>query len=144
MRKTPKNAISKQARRAAIAKGLIQQKTPAQLAKQLGVSRETVYQEMRNPETKNLIRSWMAPYHAEIQRMIPDALVAVSDGLDSSQDIKDRLAAVKTLGVLMEWCEGQADGDSDGVQHRKWSGEFIELLAMYAEIKRRPTPDAVM
>lgn len=135
MRGTPKNAASKGARRAVIAGALVKQQTPAQIARSLGVSRQTVYNELANPETQALIQSWMHPHHGAIKRMIPRALSAVNKGLKPSQEMKDRLAAVKTLGTVMEWAEGARKDDSNGKPLR-WQGEFVELLALYAKVTK--------
>jgi hypothetical protein len=136
--KTPKNAIAKRARREVIARGLIEQKTPSQLATTLNISRETVYQEIRNPETQSLIRSWMEPHHAAIKRMIPRALAAVNKGLKPSQETRDRLKAVETLGKVMAWAQG--DADDSGTKDKRFSGQLIELLALYAQETRISLP----
>ena len=131
------------ARRKAIATGLIQQQTPTQLSKVLGVSRETIYQELRAPETQQLIRSWMEPHHAAIKRMIPRALAAVHKGMKPSQEMRDRLNAVKTLGTVMGWAEGNAnDGDSDHSRNLKFSGQMESLLVLYRQVTTgEPPPD---
>jgi hypothetical protein len=126
-------------RRAAIAVGLIQQKPVATIAREMGISREWTSKEAHSPETRALVRLWMAPHHHAIQRMIPRALATIHAGLKPSNKMADRLQAVKALGTVMEWAEHRTP-DADDVKPLRWSGELVELLAMYRRIA--PTAQA--
>lgn len=135
--RVPANASAREARRVEIAKGVLSQQAPGQIAARLGVSRQTVYNELGAPETQELIRAWMQPHHQALQRMIPRAMSAVNKGLKPSNEIRDRLQAVKTLGTMMEWAEGRP-GDGDSNKPTRWSGTFDELLVMYRKITTEP------
>ena len=123
---------NRETRRAVIAQRLIEQKSTSQIGAELGLSRKTVWEEANRPETKALIQSWMQQYHEEIKAEIPKAIAAVRDEL--APGMPNRLAAVKTLGTVLEWAEGSRNGDTDGTP-RRWSGELVELLALYARIR---------
>ncbi len=129
-----RNKLARTARRKAIVQGLIEQRPVTAVAQAIGISRKTLYAELHQPETQALIRSWMEPHHNAIRRMIPRALAAVNTGLKPSQEMRDRLQAVKTLGTVMGWAQGSTDGDSDNQTGRRWSGEFVELLGMFRDI----------
>ncbi len=128
---------ARKARRSVIAKAVVAQTPTRQIAANLGISRQAVYQELAQPETKELIQSWMRPHHESIKRMIPRALATVNKGLKPSNEMRDRLNAVKTLGVCMEWAEGKKD-DSNGTPLR-FDGTLEELLVTF---RRITTPEA--
>jgi hypothetical protein len=122
------------ARSAIIARGVIEQKSPSEIGKQLGISRVQVWKETQRPETQALIQSWMQPFHDEIKAEIPNAIAAVRDGMKPGEKINDRLQAVKTLGTVMEWAEGRReDGDN---RPKRWEGEFVELLQFYQSFEK--------
>src|SRR5215831_15527881 len=100
--KAPARGEIRNRRREEIAASAIQGKPVTQIAREVGVSREWASKELHNPETQGLIRSWMEPHRAAIRRMIPKALAVIDESLQPSQDVRDRLTAVRTLGNVME------------------------------------------
>jgi transposase len=130
-KRTPKNQVAKRARRVAIVKGLVEQHRPAEIAQAIGVSRKTVYEELKAPETQELIRKWLEPYQDDVRALIPGTILAVAAALHPKTAIEYRLRAVKTLGVVMGWAQGKTDGDGDGAVDRKFSGTMEELLVVY-------------
>lgn len=141
---TPKNKTAKAARRVAIVKGLLDQKTPRAIAKGIGISRKTVYEELKAPETQQLIQRWLEPYHNDIEAMIPMAITAVRDSIGPTRRVKvgdevmdrenetiDRLRAAKTLGMIMGWAQGKTSPVDDETPLRKFSGTMEELLVVY-------------
>lgn len=130
---SPKNKTSKRARRVAIVKGLVEQHTPSEIAAAIGVTRKTVYEELRAPETQELIRKWLEPYHGEVQELIPEAISAVRAGL-FADEIVDRLRAVKSLGIVMGWAQGKAgEGENNSPLYR-FKGTMEELLIEYRKL----------
>jgi hypothetical protein len=129
---------ARERRREQIAVGAVQGKSVTQIAGEVGISRVWCSKELNRPETQNLIRSWMEPHREAIKRMIPRALAAVNESLKPSQDIRDRLSGVKTLGTVMDWAEGEPGDDSDN-SGRKWSGSLTELLDLYNRVVERPS-----
>src|SRR5579872_1530745 len=143
LKPTPKNKISKGARRVAIVKGLVGQKRPAEIARAIGVSRKTVYEELRAPETQQLIREWMRDYHAEVRALIPKAIATVAEGLAPSRkfhgvevpaDMAVRIRAVRALGIVMGWAQGKVDENGETPAVRKFTGTMEELLLVYREL----------
>jgi hypothetical protein len=132
-----KNATAKSVRRKAIVKALVNQQKPADIAATLGVCRKTVYNELDHPETKALIREWMQPHHRAIQRMIPRALATVNKGMKPSNEMRDRLNAVKTLGTVMQWAEGRTE-DGDERKPLRFDGTLTELLVYARRITETP------
>jgi hypothetical protein len=130
---TPKNKVSKRARRVVIAKALVEQHRPAEIAHAIGVSRKTIYEELKHPETQELIREWMKPHHSAIRRMIPRALAAVNTGLKPRNDMIDRLRAVKVLGNVMTWAQGK-EPDGETGRPKKFEGTMEELLILYRKV----------
>jgi hypothetical protein len=51
--------------------------------------------------------------------MIPRALAAVNNALKPSQDTRDRLQAVRTLGTIMRWAEMGTDEIGEGARNNK-------------------------
>lgn len=140
---TPKNKVSKAARRTAIVKGLIKQQTPAAIARAVGVSRKTVYEELKAPATQELIRAWLKPYHQEIRGMIPETLAVLDKSVKRMArvefaDTLDILRTVRALGLVMGWAQGKPT-DGDDAPMRRWSGTMEELLIEYRTLTRPQT-----
>lgn len=142
---TPKNKTAKAARRVVIAKALVQQQTPKAIAQAIGISRKTVYEELKAPETQQLIQRWLTPYHNDIAKLIPEAIQAIADSLrpmhkrgknyEVPTDLIDRLRAVKVLGTVLGWAQGKTDGDADEQSPlRKFKGTMEELLVTFREL----------
>ena len=141
-------------RRRAIAKAVVvEQKTPAMIGRELGISRQMVNVELRADETRQFIRSAMAPYLDDLRDLIPQAIAAVKDTLKSPFDAiadaaekgtpqealkclntpVDRIRAVRALGWMMQWAEGKAsEGDHKPVADR-FSGTLEDLLITHRE-----------
>lgn len=139
--KARKRGEVRECRRQQIAAGVVHGKPVKQIADELGISREHCSRELNRPETQELIRCWMEPHHAAIRRMIPRALAAVNKGLKPSQDIRDRLAAVKTLGAVMQWAEGKRGEDDGDNATRKFSGTLEDLLTLYRAVTAQTAPE---
>jgi hypothetical protein len=142
---TPKNRVSKAARRVAIVEGLVQQRTPKQIAGELRISRKTLYEELKAPETQQLIQRWLQPYHDEVQALIPAAIAAVRETLSPVYAVGEtlvpadpaiRIRSVKALGVILAWAQGKTDGADPNTPIRRFSGTMEELLIEYKTLTR--------
>jgi predicted transcriptional regulator len=127
-------------RRQKIAEAVVQGKVLPQIAAELGITKQSVHYHLQQPETQGLIRQWMQPHHDSIKRMIPRALATVNKGLKPSNEMRDRLNAVKTLGTVMGWAEGNTDGNDAGRAGARCAGQLEEILMYYRQITTQ-TPD---
>jgi hypothetical protein len=113
-----KSAAARTARRTAIAKGLIQQKTATVVAQELGISRKTLYQELAQPETQALIRSMMAPHHKRLERIVDQSISAVERALTADQEARLRRVEwltdrIERLRRVIEERALEAETDAD-------------------------------
>lgn len=84
-----------QARRAAIAKGVIDLKPTSKIAEELGIGRKAVWVEANQPETKALIQEWMKPHHDRLKRIAGQAVAQVERALTLDEEGRlDRIAAL--------------------------------------------------
>lgn len=119
---------------------MVQQKTPKQIAAVLGVSRQTIHNELNAPETQDYIQKLLAPRDARLEALVDKSLDAIEKGLvalrDDTEDHAARMRAVERTSKLLELRAGKrADGDSNGTPKR-WQGELVDLLAIYARFER--------
>jgi hypothetical protein len=138
MARTPRNPAARQTRRAAIVKGVIQQKRHEDIAADLGISRRSVYNELQNPETQDYIQKLLAPRDARLEALVDKSLAAIDAGLEAKRDDEAdhgaRMRCVERATKLLELRAGKRD-DGDSGKQLRWSGELTELLAIYARIE---------
>lgn len=145
-----KNKTIRTQRRRVIAKALVEQVPTQKIAECIGISRQMVNHEIRQPETQGFIRAAMEPYKDDIREMIPAALSAVKDGLGPSRpyeienedgtkgtvampnEMIDRLRASKMLMHWLEFTEGKT-AEKSGDQAPRFSGTMHELLILFRE-----------
>ena len=128
--KQGKNQTIRTERRRQIAKAVIAQKPVKEIAREVGLTRQMVNLELKADETKQFIRHALAPHLEEIKDLVAPALEAIRDGLDESQEMRDRLRAVKTLGYVMELAEGRRRED-ELEPPRRFSGTYEDLLILH-------------
>jgi hypothetical protein len=135
---------TKQARRTAVARRIIEQKPVAAIAAELGISRVSVYNELQNPETQDYIQKLLAPRDAKLEALVDKSLAAIDEGLaakrDDEADHGARMRCVERATKLLELRAGKRDDGDTGKQYR-WSGELVDLMEMLVVYARVPTSE---
>jgi hypothetical protein len=108
------------------------------IAQEFGMSRCAISRDFNNPETQDYLRAQLAKHDARLDALVDKSLTAIDEGLtalrDDAADHGARMRAVERTTKLLELRAGRSDGDS-GTSNKRWAGEFIELLAIYREIR---------
>jgi hypothetical protein len=94
-KKPASNPAARQARLAKIVQGRIQQKPTPVIAAEIGISRQMVNRELRDPDNQPLIQSLFQPHHERLRKCVERQIANVERAL--TMDEAPRLARIEWL-----------------------------------------------
>ena len=124
----------KDRKRRTVAKGVLEGKKPAAIAREIGCTERHARRLQAEPATQMLITELMRPYRVRLSRLVPKAIRAVERGLVAQKTTKSdagaQLLAVRRAKDLLVLAQGEKQTEQQSTGQVTWE----EFQIMY---KRR-------